>query len=282
MSSHPAVTSSQRCLAVLGLLVCGSSVAISCGGGSVDGAGSTDPPRLVAVLPRTETVPSNLLRFRLRFDRAMRRGRSVDHVRILDDRGGELANVIHWTRSELWNPELTELTLLINPGRSKSGVRPHSHLGTALFEGRSIHLLVEAGWPAVDGGVLVEGGSVAFNVGPAQRTAIDPHDWVLTTPAAGTRQALEAQFSRALDETLLLTSISVLQSSSVVNGALRVVPGGRGVHFTPEQPWEPGQHELGVAARLEDLAGNRVSEPFERPLAMPAQALSIPLPWTPR
>jgi hypothetical protein len=56
--------------------------------------------------------------------------------------------------------------------------------------------------------------------------------------------------------------------------------------FTPERPWHPGLHQLVVATRLEDLAGNRIGRPIEvdvlHPVPLRATSDKVRLPFSVR
>jgi hypothetical protein len=71
-----------------------------------------------------------------------------------------------------------------------------------------------------------------------------------------------------------------------VDGVATVLPGDVGWMFQPSQDWRPGQHQLIVNARLEDLAGNSMRRVFDRDLTVDAdfvtQAESVVLPLNPR
>jgi hypothetical protein len=41
------------------------------------------------------------------------------------------------------------------------------------------------------------------------------------------------------------------------------------LNFIPNKPWSPGQYNLQVEARLEDLAGNNLNRLFDRDVTNP-------------
>ena len=85
-------------------------------------------PSVLMIYPSTDVLPANLLKFYLQFSRPMRETDAIfDHIRIIDDQG----NVIEdpWRRAPLWSNDGTRLTLLIHPGRIKTGVNLNLDLG---------------------------------------------------------------------------------------------------------------------------------------------------------
>ena len=95
--------------------------------------------------------------------------------------------------------------------------------------------------------------------GPAERRGIDPKQWKITEPKAGTRDPLIVDFDRPLDYALLQ---DVFQVKGVA-GKMSVGPGETQWRFQPEQPWKSGNHTLVIDMALEDLAGNRIGRPFD-------------------
>jgi hypothetical protein len=48
-----------------------------------------------------------------------------------------------------------------------------------------------------------------------------------------------------------------------LGGEIQIVKGETEWAFQPDARWQPGRHQLTIAATLEDLAGNSVGRPFE-------------------
>ena len=49
-----------------------------------------------------------------------------------------------------------------------------------------------------------------------------------------------------------------------VGGVAEIGEGERSWRFTPDVPWEAGEHQLVVEPRLEDVAGNSPARVFDR------------------
>ena len=60
----------------------------------------------------------------------------------------------------------------------------------------------------------------------------------------------------------------------------------RVVTFAPKRPWAKGDYKLVIDARLEDVCGNRVGEPFEvdvfKPVTRKIEAKTFERPFTVR
>jgi hypothetical protein len=164
---------------------------------------------------------------------------------------------------DLWNHDRTRFTVFFDPGRVKRGIRPNVELGRALIDGRRYVLTVRSSWPDATGRPLAADYRYEFQAGPAEERGIDPAAWRITTPAAGTRDALVVAFPWALDRGLLQRALGVAKDGAPVAGEIAIDSDDRAWRFTPAAPWTPGPFALVVLTLLEDPAGNRVGRPFE-------------------
>lgn len=219
---------------------------------------------VAAVYPTAATLPENQLKFYLHFTAAMGRGEAYDHLRLLDDTGGDLDLPFLEIGEELWDPSGKRLTLLLDPARVKRGLKPREEQGPVLMAGRRYTLVVDRRWRDATGRPLRAEFRKRFAVGPADETSPDPRRWRLSRPAAGSREALVARFAEPLDQALLERMLWVVDADG------RRLPGDTqiGEHeaswsFTPEHAWQPGTYQLMADTLLEDLAGNSISRKFE-------------------
>ncbi|MEL7204628.1 MAG: hypothetical protein AAGL19_10685, partial [Pseudomonadota bacterium] len=72
--------------------------------------------------PTAERLPENLLRIYVYFPRAMGKQEGVEIVQLLDDKGDPMPDVFLANRSDLWSPDRHRLTVLLDPGRVKTGL----------------------------------------------------------------------------------------------------------------------------------------------------------------
>lgn len=217
-----------------------------------------------AVFPSAEVLPENLLKFYLHFSAPMSGGRIYEHIRLLDEAGSAVELPFLEIDEELWDPEMTRLTLFIDPGRIKRGVRPLEEIGPALEDGRSYTLVVDRAWRDANGQPLKETFRKRFRVGPPDREAIQPDGWKIETPLAGSRSPLTVDFGEPLDHALALRMIRVADGrGQVVRGDAQLVSHERRWRFTPDTPWASGPHKLVLQTNVEDLAGNNIGKPFE-------------------
>lgn len=220
--------------------------------------------RVTHLFPSAEEVPENLLKFYLHFSAPMSRGNIYDHIHLRDEAGRDIELPFLEIDEELWDPEMKRLTLFIDPGRIKRGVRPLEEIGPALEEGHRFTLAIDAAWLDATGQPLARKFERSFRVGPPDRAPIAPADWKIAAPAAATREPLRVTFPEPLDHALALRLLRVTRADGTpLPGAAALADAERAWSFTPGQRWLPGTHRIVVPAVLEDLAGNNVGKAFE-------------------
>jgi hypothetical protein len=227
------------------------------------------PPRgpatvVTNVFPSAAEVPENLLKFYLHFSAPMSRGHIYEHIHLRDEAGKDVELPFLEIDEELWDPEMKRLTLFIDPGRIKRGVRPLEEIGPSLEEGRRFTLAVDAAWLDATGKPLAKKYEHSFRVGAPDRTPIDPGEWKLTEPAAASVEPLGVSFPESMDRALALRLLQVVRDDgSPIEGIATVDNAERRWTFKPSHPWHAGLHRLLVPSTLEDLAGNNVGKAFE-------------------
>jgi Bacterial Ig-like domain len=216
------------------------------------------------IYPSAEVLPENLLKFYVHFTAPMQGGHIYEHIHLRDDTGKAVELPFLEIDEELWNPEMTRLTLFIDPGRIKRGVKPLEEIGPALEEGKRYTLEIEAAWHDNAGLPLRESFRKTFRVGPQDREPPSPATWKIKSPKAGTREALTVNFSEPMDHALGLRVIHVANASGrLVAGASALSDYEQRWTFTPHEAWAVGRHQLQVQTTIEDLAGNNIGKAFE-------------------
>jgi len=224
--------------------------------------------RVAAVYPSADRLPENLLRFYVQFSGPMRRGEAYDHVHLFDAAGDVVEGVLVKVEPELWDPETTRLTLLLDPGRIKRGLEPLEELGPNLEQEGSYVLRVDQPWRDAAGASLIAGFEKRFVVVEADRVSPDPDDWSVGHPAPGTREPLRVEFDEPLDRALLERMLFVEDAEgNVVRGVGRALEGETGWEYVPDEAWGVGEHELVVDPLLEDRAGNGLRRLFDEEVA---------------
>jgi hypothetical protein len=222
---------------------------------------------VVEIHPTAAEVPRNLLRCYVRFSAPMGMGYAMDHVRLADDAGATIDGALLPADHELWDPDRTRLTVLLDPGRIKRGLAGHDRAGYALRRGMSCRLVVDEGFRDAHGIALRGGAERRYRVGDDERRRLDPGAWTLAVPPAGSREPLVVEFDRVLDHGLLDRCLRVL---GPVAGTPEIGPDQRSWRLTPHVAWIAGDYRLVVDPVLEDVAGNSVTRVFDRELGRTA------------
>ncbi len=216
------------------------------------------------IYPSAGVLPENLLKFYLHFSAPMSRGHIYDFIHLRDEQGKDVELPFLEIDEELWDPAMTRLTLFIDPGRIKRGVRPLEEVGPALQEGKWYRLVIDRAWKDGSGHPLKDSFQKSFRVGPPDRQPPDPGQWKIRAPRSGTRDAVTIAFSEPLDYALAQRLIQVTtESGELIPGQTALRDEERQWTLMPGAPWHRGAYRVIVATTIEDLAGNNVGKPFE-------------------
>ena len=213
--------------------------------------------RVVLVQPSGPQVPANLLRISLRFDAGVA-GPVLPRLALLRADGTPVFEP--FLAQELWSPDGRTLTVLLHPGRVKTGLQAREALGPVLLEGEQVALTLDARpirqWQVV----------AADEAGPA------PSTWTLSPVRGGSRQALAVTLDAPVDgQDAGYLAIADARGERVA-GRARLANGERRWIFTPDAAWRPGAYRLVVRGTLEDPSGNRPGSRFETAVDEPAGA----------
>ncbi|MBC7854990.1 MAG: hypothetical protein IAF94_16280 [Pirellulaceae bacterium] len=216
------------------------------------------------IFPSSDKLPENQLRFYLHFSQPMTKGEAYTHLKLLKENGEAIELPFLELGEELWDARSKRLTLLIDPGRIKRGLKPREDVGPVLEAGQAYTLVVDAAWKDAAGEPLQAEFSKRFVAEKPVEVGIETAAWRIEPPAANTRQPLALKFPRPLDHALLHRTIVILDAAGkAVAGEIAVTQHERQWGFTPADPWESGDYSLEVDKVLEDVAGNRIGRAFE-------------------
>lgn len=215
-------------------------------------AAATAGPR---VSPASSRVPENLLRIELHLDAPLPVALDMRHVTLLDCDGNTLPAA--FLDLPLPSRDGTTVSILLHPGRIKTGVGPNNALGPALHAGDEVTLLVDD--PHLPAPVRKRWSVVA-----ARRQKIDPGAWWISPPVAGSRSPLRVEPHTVLgSDARDLIAVADSQGRKVA-GVARLSADESLWLFAPVAPWQRGNYTLRIHRDLEDVAGNRLCAAFEQ------------------
>ena len=226
-----------------------------------------DASEVIAVYPGPDTLPENLLKFYIRFSKPMQQGEALDHIRLIRNNQDTLTSVFLDLQPELWNNDGNMLTLWLDPGRIKRGLRPNKLLGPPLEPHVHYTLLIEENWRDANGVRLHRAYQKNFYTTIRDSISPDPANWNIQEPAPGSNQAISIGFPEPLDYVLLINTMRIVdERANEVKGAFHVISDETGLTFVPVEEWKQGIYMLEIEPRLEDLAGNNLNHLFDTDL----------------
>jgi len=228
----------------------------------------------VDIYPTAVELPENLLRLYIYFPRAMAPSEGLESVALLDAKGVPVNGAFLATHQELWSPDRRRLTLLLDPGRVKSGLAAHAVMGRALVPGQSYTLVVSGTALDAVGCPLGSDATYRFTVTEPDYDTPDPALWSLIAPRLGSRDPVTVALGSTHDHLSLAYRLRVVDDiGQIVPGGLALGPEEKSWTFAPREPWRSIAYHLVVDERLEDVAGNRPGVLFDRPVDV------APSPW---
>ncbi|MBJ2160412.1 hypothetical protein JC881_31920 [Variovorax sp. IB41] len=228
------------------------------------GASHAGPPapspaaaQMVRVQPSAGQVPANLLRLSIEFATRIE-GPVLPRLALLRPDGKPLEQP--FLEQELWSPSGRILTVLLHPGRVKTGLNAREVLGPILVDGDDVTLTLD------------DHPIQHWRVGPVDTRGPAVSAWRLSSVHAGSRQALVVTLDDAIDGREVDYIAIADPHGRRVNGQALLKDSERTWAFTPHAPWRAGEYRLIARGTLEDPAGNRLGGRFETPAATPASA----------
>jgi hypothetical protein len=152
--------------------------------------------RVKQLFPTGDSLPENLLRFYACFSDPMQRGRSEEHISLIDADGRMVPDVLYRPPVELWDRSMRCLTILLDPGRLKRGVGPNRELGPPIKAGQEYTLVIGSGMVDACGRRLRQTFYKSFQVTKPVREPIAVERWKIVFPATNSRQPLALMFPK--------------------------------------------------------------------------------------
>jgi len=220
-------------------------------------------PSVVSVYPTSPEIPENVLRFYVYFSEPMAEGDVLEHIRLEHvETGEDLTGVFFDNIYELWSPDRKRITLLVDPGRVKTGLAANLAMGRAFEAGQTYRLHILGTWTSLSGRSLEAQFVKTYRAVTEDRTRVDPQRWCPTLPAVGTVEPLVVDFAEAVDHICVGRFLQVISpSDEPLAGAWTLDAHDHTASWTPTRPWSAPleAHRLRINGRFEDIAGNNVS-----------------------
>jgi hypothetical protein len=211
-------------------------------------------PRVVLVQPSGAQIPGNLLRISVQFATQVE-GPVLPRITLIQADGKAIEEP--FLEQELWSPDGHILTLMMHPGRIKTGLAARAIKGPILTTGSDVSL-------AIDGRSIKQ-----WQVGPADETGPVTSAWRVSAVWADSLQPLIVAFDGPIDGRDVNYLAIADASGRRVAGRARLTVGESAWTFAPHKRWRAGAYKLMVRGTLEDPAGNRLGSRFETSVYSP-------------
>jgi hypothetical protein len=211
----------------------------------------------VLVQPSAAEVPANLLRISIEFATPPE-GQVLSRLALSHTDGTPVQQPFF--QQELWSPDGRILTILMHPGRVKTGLLAREQMGPILTAGDQVVL-------ALDGRPIRR-----WSVGPIDENGPLPSAWKLSLVKAGSKQALVVALDGPIDGREAGYLAVADSRHRRIDGRAQLKDGERVWTFTPKAPWRAGAYQLVARGTLEDPAGNRLGGRFETAADAPSGA----------
>ena len=228
----------------------------------------TEPTELLAIYPRLDRVPENLLKMYFEFAQPMQEvGNALDFITVTNETDSTEIQPFLRLESELWNKERTLLTLWLDPGRIKTGLIPNKERGLPLTSGKAYRIVIDSSWKSREGIPLEKKYTKILVVGPRDDAKPDINSWKVKLQDTAVGKKLLIDFGEPMDAFLAKETMRVYDANAAeVKGEFKLKNKDSSLVFTPIKYFEAGDYEIRIQAKLEDLAGNNLNHLFDTDL----------------
>ncbi len=223
----------------------------------------TPKTRVVAVYPSAPTIPENVLRFYIEFSAPMQKGDVYQYVRLRKVDGDTIELPFLEIEQEFWSRDSRRLTLLLDPGRIKRGLRPREEMGPIFELDSTYELIADGTWPDAHGQPMERQFKHRFKVTAAETQRIDIRRWTVESPRTHRGSAV-LKFDRSLDYGMLQRVIECYaKEGQLVSGKTTIGKHEKSLSFTPRKPWVSTEYSFQIDPTLEDVSGNNCLQAFD-------------------
>ncbi|PHS68357.1 MAG: hypothetical protein COB12_00445 [Flavobacterium sp.] len=216
------------------------------------------------IFPTTNHIPENLLRFYIYFSSPMREGDFLNYIHLYDENGTDLKGVFFDNQYELWNSNFTRLTILVDPGRVKTGLKANLELGRAFQKNKKYKLQINKNWMTLNGQILSNNYTKEFYGTTAELTFPKKENWKITLPKINSKDPLVINFGKTVDHVSVHQFIQIITTANlVVIGNVELKENESVMFFYPKEKWKKGAYQIAINSRFEDIVGNNLNGLFD-------------------
>lgn len=220
-------------------------------------------PSVTSVYPTADMLPENLLRMYIQFATPMKTVGNLEKIRLINENEQEVKGAIFNNVYELWDDSQTQLTIIFDPSRVKTGLVANETLGRALQTNKRYKIVI-GDVEDIYGQKLAQPYIKSFSVVTADMVSPDTNSWQYVLPKANSKSALAIHFLDAVDKMSLLYRIQVFNAQNkLITGSIHIKNKEKTWEFIPDNKWLSKDYVLKVNSRLADPSGNNLNGLFD-------------------
>lgn len=218
---------------------------------------------VVAIHPDSKEIPSNLLKWYVKFSRPINPSNIYDYFSIIDHEGAAIERAILPLESALISEDRKLLTLWMEPGRQKRGLLPNQELGTVLKIGQHYKLQIDHNLKDENGVRVQQSNPFEFKVIEPDRSKPDVNRWDISLPSIDSKMALVIAMDELMDYGSIIDHVHIYSKGVAVKGQWRQKIQEKQLEFIPINNWIGGGYSVIFDPAIEDLAGNNLFRLFD-------------------
>jgi hypothetical protein len=187
----------------------------------------------------------------------------LNHIKLTNKEGENITGVFYENQYELWDINRTKVTLIIDPGRVKTGLSANRLMGRAFVEGEEYTLTVDSLLLDFNDQQLARSFSKTFVAVKEDRTPPRVELWHYNVPKSKSKQKLVIDFNDKIDHISAQTLIRITYKGKTVEGEILLKNQEQQSVFEPKKQWKKGTYKIEVSPSLEDIATNSMNQVFD-------------------
>lgn len=220
-------------------------------------------PIVTKIHPTSDTLPENLLRMYIQFSNPMKVVGNIEKIQLIDENEQEVKGAIFNNVYELWDDSQTQLTIIFDPSRVKTGLLANEALGRALQLNKKYKIVIQD-LEDIYGQKLTESYVKPFSVIAEDVISPDTDSWEFVLPKSLSKKPLTIQFKNSIDKMSLLHRIRLFNTNNaIIKGTILIENEEKTWKFIPQEKWIAGNYTLKINSRLADPSGNNLNGLFD-------------------
>ena len=234
------------------------------------------------IYPNTTTLPSNFLKWYIRFSKPVNPSKIYEHIYLIDNKTNtKVDRALLPLETPLLSDDGTLLTLWIEPGRQKRDLGPNKRLGEVLITGTSYTLVIDKELKDHQGIPMNIEFNHSFTVSTSDRIKPVISSWKLHLPTVETKEPLHINFQEFLDYGSLQNAIHIVDASgNKLEGKFMIHSNQKSITFIPLNNWNKETYTIQCKQTIEDTSGNNLERLFDRDITLKTTPPTLELSFT--